>query len=148
MSFVEVNAYGQYCRFGVEWNESNAAATCTIQPTVYRFDYNSTQDNSAWTEQLRYEPNGSTGSWNLSGYGQQPSTAREWRVIDTFQSRTYDKTHSTQTVKIRIRREAGALGVVRARAIRFRVPSREGVARACGCRVGKRKRLAVPLGLT
>lgn len=102
MSFVEVNCYGQYCRFGVEWNESNAAATCTITPVVYRFDYNSTQDGSAWTEQLRYEPNGSTGSWNLQGYGTQPSTARSWRVIDTFQARTYNKAHTAQTVKIRI----------------------------------------------
>jgi uncharacterized repeat protein (TIGR02543 family) len=102
MSFVEVNCYGQYCRFGVQWNESNAAGTCAITPVVYRFDYNSTQDNSAWTEKLLYEPNGSTGSWNLSGYGTQPSTAQSWRVIDTFQARTYNKAHAAQTVKIRI----------------------------------------------
>lgn len=102
MSFVEVNCYGQYCRFGVQWNESNAAGTCTITPVVYRFDYNSTQDNSAWTEKLLYEPNGSTGSWDLAGYGTQPSTANSWRVIDTFQARTYNKAHTSQTVKIRI----------------------------------------------
>lgn len=82
--------------FGIEWNESNAGATFSIAPKIYRWDRQSTVNNGAqWKEDLT-EPSGSTGSWGW--YTFSSTAASGYRVIDTFSTRTYSKTHSSQTI--------------------------------------------------
>ena len=81
--------------FGIEWNESNAGATFSITPKIYRWDRQST-DNSGgrWSEDITKTSGSGADSWSglsfVAGSG--------YRTIDTFSKRTYTKTRSTQTI--------------------------------------------------
>lgn len=88
--------------FGIEWNESNAGATFSITPKIYRWDRQNT-DNSGgrWSEDLT-EPSGSTGSWSGLKFG----SGSGYRVIDSFAKRTYTKTHSARTITYHLRTDA------------------------------------------
>lgn len=92
------NAYGEYCKFGLDWNYTSGATTLRIAPTVYRYDSVNTQDGSAWTLELINEPNGNRGQWDYSGY----PTGAGWRQIETFNARTYTRTHSDYTVQLKV----------------------------------------------
>lgn len=81
--------------FGIEWNESNAATTFSVKPTIYRWDRQST-DNSGgrWSEDITKTSGSGTDSWSglsfVAGSG--------YRVIDTFSKRTYTKGTSAKTI--------------------------------------------------
>ena len=93
------NAYGSACKIGVEWNagSGNGNSTYTLAPKVYRYDASSTDNyGSSWSEKLQYEPSGSQGSWSGLGWGSGSGT----RQVDYFNTRTYNRTTSAQTVKL------------------------------------------------
>lgn len=93
-----------YVSFGVEWNAAyKAVGKVTIQPVVYRWDRYNTADNSKFSETLRYEPNGSTGSWSNIGWGSGSGT----RSIDPFSLRTYQRQASAYTVRLEIETSSG-----------------------------------------
>lgn len=93
-----------YVSFGVEWNAAyKAVGKVTIQPVVYRWDRYNTADNSKFSETLRYEPNGSTGSWSNIGWGSGSGT----RSVDSFNQRTYQRQASAYTVQMQIATDSG-----------------------------------------
>ena len=93
-----------YVSFGVEWNAAyKAVGKVTIQPVVYRWDRYNTADGSSFDETLRYEPNGSTGSWSNIGWGSGSGT----RSIDTFGLRTYARKAAAYTVQLEIATDSG-----------------------------------------
>lgn len=93
-----------YVSFGVEWNAAyKAVGKVTIQPVVYRWDRYNTADSSKFSETLRYEPNGSTGSWSNIGWGSGSGT----RSIDPFAQRTYSRKAAAYTVQLEIATDGG-----------------------------------------
>ena len=91
---------GSGCKIGVDWQGGDNATQCWFTIKVYRHDNSSTMNNGCdFTEELKYEPSGSTGSWTVS----MPSSSHSGDyVIDTFAKRTYNKTASVQTVTLKI----------------------------------------------
>lgn len=92
-----------YVSFGVDWDAHyKAVGYVTIQPRVYRRDSYNTYDSSSFDETLRYEPNGSTGSWTET-WGSGSGT----RNVDTFGLRTYQRQASAYTVQLKIETSSG-----------------------------------------
>lgn len=92
-----------YVSFGVDWDAHyKAVGYVTLQPRVYRRDSYNTADSSSFDETLRYEPNGSTGSWTET-WGSGSGT----RNVDTFGLRTYQRQASAYTVQLKIETSSG-----------------------------------------
>ena len=95
MTYAESKAGSNGVYFGIEWNENNSSATqFTIAPVVYRWDAQSTNNyGSSFKHTLSPDPSGA-GSWSGISY---PSGSG-YRQLDYFNTRTYTKTHSVQTI--------------------------------------------------
>ena len=92
-----------YVSFGVDWDAHyKAVGYVTLQPRVYRRDSYNTADSSSFDETLKYEPNGSTGSWTET-WGSGSGT----RNVDTFGLRTYQRQASAYTVRLEIETSSG-----------------------------------------
>lgn len=92
-----------YVSFGVDWDAHyKAVGYVTLQPRVYRRDSYNTYDSSSFDETLRYEPNGSTGSWTET-WGSGSGT----RNVDTFGLRTYQRQAAAYTVQLQITTSGG-----------------------------------------
>lgn len=92
-----------YVSFGVDWDvHYKAVGYVTLQPRVYRRDSYNTYDSSSFDETLRYEPNGSTGSWTET-WGSGSGT----RNVDTFGLRTYQRQAAAYTVQLQIATSGG-----------------------------------------
>lgn len=92
-----------YVSFGVDWDAHyKAVGYVTLQPRVYRRDSYNTADSSSFDETLKYEPNGSTGSWTET-WGSGSGT----RNVDTFGLRTYQRQASAYTVQLKIETSSG-----------------------------------------
>lgn len=92
-----------YVSFGVDWDAHyKAVGYVTLQPRVYRRDSYTTYDSSSFDETLRYEPNGSTGSWTET-WGSGSGT----RNVDTFGLRTYARQAAAYTVQLQIATSGG-----------------------------------------
>ena len=95
MTYAESKAGSNGVYFGIEWNENNSSATqFTIAPVVYRWDAQSTDNyGSSFKHTLSPDPSGA-GSWSGIPY---PSGSG-YRQLDYFNTRTYTKAHSVQTI--------------------------------------------------
>lgn len=96
MTYAEKPATGSTnVYFGIEWNEASYAETFTVKPVIYRWDRQNT-DNSGgrWSEDITKTSGSGTDSWSGLSY----VAGSGYRTIDTFSTRTYTKTHSTQTI--------------------------------------------------
>lgn len=83
---------------GIDWNASYSSTSVSIAPVIYRWDGTSTDNYGAyWWETLSPDPSGS-GSWSGMSWG---SGSGE-REIDSFVTRTYSKTTSTQYIELTI----------------------------------------------
>lgn len=83
---------------GVDWNASDSGTTYKIAPTIWRWDrYNTSNSGGSWDEKLTPDPSG-PGQWTGLNFG----SGSGWRQIDSFGTRTYTKTTSTQTVSLKI----------------------------------------------
>ena len=99
MTLSQVGYASNCCYIGCEWQESNSnAETFTITPIIKRWDkYSVTGNLGKFAESLSPDPSGA-GYW--SGYSWP--TGSGWRTADTFATRTYSKTHSAQTITMKI----------------------------------------------
>ena len=84
---------------GVDWNvTANTNTSYSIAPLIYRWDTQSTDNyGSKYSQTLSPDPSGS-GYWSGLSWGSGSGT----RKIDTFATRTYTKTTSTQTVTMKL----------------------------------------------
>lgn len=84
---------------GVDWNvTANTNTSYSIAPLIYRWDTQSTDNyGSKYSETLSPDPSGA-GYWSGLSWGSGSGT----RKIDTFATRTYTKTTSTQTVTMKL----------------------------------------------
>ena len=87
---------------GIEWNSASYTTYVTIAPTIWRWDEaNTANTGGRWSESLSPDPQGA-GYWSGLSWG----TGYGWRQIDSFATRTYNRTKSTQTVKLTITTDA------------------------------------------
>lgn len=87
-----------YCAIGVDWCASVSDGSVSLAPKVYRYDeYNTDNYGGSFDEYLSPDPSGA-GAWYDLEFGSGSGT----RTIDTFATRTYAKTHSKQTVSLKI----------------------------------------------
>ena len=88
---------------GLEWNASDVnETTYTIAPTIWRWDeVNTNNSGGRFSEWLSPDPSGA-GYWSGYSWG----SGSGWRQVDSFATRTYTKTHSTQTVKLTVQTDA------------------------------------------
>lgn len=112
MARSEQEAGRSEVKFAIEWNNKYAAAgwdgsltNYVLEPTVWRYDKNSTTDNSKWSETLNPDPN--NGNTSASWSGLSYTSGSGWRKIDTYGPRTYKLTSSTQTVTLTIKTASG-----------------------------------------
>lgn len=112
MSSEEKTAGRDEVKFKVVWNEKYAAdgwegslTNYVLEPTIWRYDKNSTTDSSKWSETLNPDTNyGNTSkTWNNLSY----VAGSGWRQIDFFNPRKYKLTSSEQTVTLTIKTGAG-----------------------------------------
>ena len=96
MTYAEKPATGSNnVYFGIEWNESNGTTAFTIQPTIYRWDRQSTSNSGGrWSEDITKTSGSGTDSWS----GLTFKDGSGYRTIDTFSKRSYSKGHSAQTI--------------------------------------------------
>ena len=98
MAHNEQRAGSDYCYLGVDWNWTASAGSVVAAPTVWRWDeYSVNAANQTFSETLSPDPSGA-GSWSGLAF----SSGSGWRKVDTFGSRTYTRTHSTQTVTLSV----------------------------------------------
>lgn len=99
MTLSQVGYASNCCYIGCEWQENNSSATTfTITPIIKRWDKYSVSGNlGEFAESLSPDPSGA-GYW--SGYSWPSGSG--WRTADTFATRTYSKTHSAQTITMKI----------------------------------------------
>lgn len=84
--------------FGLSWNESQTATTFSIAPVVYRWDrYNTDNYAGRFDDALSPDPSGA-GWWGDMPFGSGSGT----RAIDTFATRTYEKGHSEQDIRLEL----------------------------------------------
>lgn len=87
-----------YCKLGIDWFASSGATSVSITPKVYRYDlYNTDNYGGSFDEVLSPDPVGA-GSWSDLSFGKGSGT----RAIDTFATRTYTRTHKSQTVTLKL----------------------------------------------
>ena len=89
---------GHGCYLGVEWNATSTGGTLTIAPDIYRYDEGITDNYGSSFDESMTLPDGTLGRW----YGYSWGSGSGWRVVDEFSSRTYNKTHSTQTIYLNV----------------------------------------------
>lgn len=87
---------------GLEWNAASYTTYVTIAPTVWRWDeVNTANTGGRFSESLSPDPSGA-GYWSGLSWG----TGSGWRQVDTFATRTYYRTKSTQTVTLTVTTDA------------------------------------------
>lgn len=87
-----------YCKIGIDWFTSSSATGVSITPKVYRYDeYRTDNYGGSFDEYLSPDPVGA-GAWYDLEFGSGSGT----RTIDTFATRTYTRTHSSQTVTLKV----------------------------------------------
>lgn len=81
---------------GIDWNiTAETDTSLSIAPIIYRWDKLETDNyGSTWSESLSPDPVGK-GSWSDISWGGKAVGTRQ---IDSFETRTYTKTNSVQTV--------------------------------------------------
>lgn len=95
ISWYEITSY---CKLGIDWFTSSSATGVSITPRVYRYDlYNTDNYGGTYDEYLSPDPTGS-GAWYNLTFGSGSGT----RTIDTFATRSYTRTHSSQTVTLKL----------------------------------------------
>ena len=89
-----------YVSVGVDWNVTSVTETnYSIAPIIYRWDNQNTNNySSSFSETLNPQPSGGAGYWSGLSWGSGSGT----RQVDTFSTRTYEKTTSTQTINLTI----------------------------------------------
>lgn len=89
-----------YVSVGIDWNVTSVTETSySIAPIIYRWDNQNTNNYSgSFSETLNPQPNGEAGYWSGYSWGSGSGT----RQVDSFSTRTYEKTTSTQTVSLTI----------------------------------------------
>ena len=118
MTWQQQDAGRSEVKFAVQWNEKYAATGLSgslkdyiIEPVIYRYDLNETEDNSTWSERINGEPPGWEDGklWDgLKYVGQGPGqtenvTAKSgWRKIQHFLPRTYELGSTSKVVTITI----------------------------------------------
>lgn len=146
MTYKEQKAGHDNVWFGIEWNEKyvsntkgsvESMAQYTIQPEIWRWDKNWTNDTSKWSETLSKDPSigGSSQTWSGLSY----TSGSGYRKIDTFGKRTYNLGLEDQKISITIRTGSsfctvvgGSYHTVGAKTITFEwtLPSAKSVAKA------------------
>ena len=88
-----------YLSIGICWGISSSNTSVSIAPKICRWDSTGTDNYSGtFDEALSPDPVGA-GSW--SGLSWSSNAASGWSGwYDTFNTRTYNRTHSNQTVKL------------------------------------------------
>lgn len=98
MAHNEQRAGSDGCYLGVDWNYTSSATQLKIAPTVWRWDAQNTDNYSGrFSESLSPDPSGA-GYWSGLGWG----SGYGWRKVDTFATRTYTRTHSSQTITLTV----------------------------------------------
>lgn len=89
-----------YVSVGINWNVTSVTETSySIAPIIYRWDNQNTNNySSSFSETLNPQPNGEAGYWSGYSWGSGYGTRR----VDSFSTRTYEKTTSTQTISLTI----------------------------------------------
>mgnify|MGYP002765624286 FL=1 len=89
-----------YVSVGIDWNVTSVTETSySIAPIIYRWDSQNTNNySSSFSETLNPQPDGGAGHWSGLSWGSGSGT----RQVDTFSTRTYEKTTSTQTISLTI----------------------------------------------
>lgn len=89
-----------YVSVGIDWNVTSVTETnYSIAPIIYRWDNQNTNNySSSFSETLNPQPDGGVGHWSGYSWGSGSGT----RQVDTFSTRTYEKTTSTQTISLTI----------------------------------------------
>ena len=97
---IEWYNINDYVSIGIDWNVTTVTDTSySIAPIVYRWDSANTDNYaSSFSETLNPQPNGEAGYWSGYGWGSGSGT----RQVDTFSTRTYEKTTSTQTISLTV----------------------------------------------
>lgn len=93
------------CWIGIDWRVTTYNDKVTLAPYIYRSDNWSTDNyGSRFAESLNPDPNtsGGSGYWGNLSWGSGSGD----RVVDTFATRTYTKTHSSQTVQYQMHTDA------------------------------------------
>lgn len=93
------------CWIGIDWRATTYNDKVTLAPYIYRSDNWSTDNyGSRFAESLNPDPNtsGGSGYWGNLSWGSGSGD----RVVDTFATRTYTKTHSSQTVQYKMHTDA------------------------------------------
>ena len=94
----QTKSCGGGCELGVEWNENITNTQFSVAQEVWRYDAQSTDNyGSTFGENMKVDST-SIGSWYGIGWG----SGAGWREVDSFATRTYDRTHSSRTVKLTI----------------------------------------------
>lgn len=89
-----------YVSVGIDWNVTSVTETSySIAPIIYRWDNQNTNNySSSFSETLNPQPSGGAGHWSGLSWGSGSGT----RQVDTFSTRTYEKTTFTQTINLTI----------------------------------------------
>lgn len=89
-----------YVSVGVDWNVTSITETSySIAPIIYRWDNQNTNNSgSSFSETLNPQPDGGAGYWSGYSWGSGYGT----RQVDSFGTRTYEKTTYTQTISLTI----------------------------------------------
>lgn len=98
MAHNEQRAGSDGCYLGIDWNSTSSATQLKIAPTVWRWDAQNTDNYSGrFSESLSPDPSGA-GYWSGYSWG----SGSGWRKVDTFATRTYTRTHSSQTITLKV----------------------------------------------
>ena len=100
MTLNEQGYASNCCYIGVEWNENNSnPTTFTIAPVIKRWDkYSVAGDVGSFYETLNPDANNGNASASWGPYSFK--TGSGYRNCDTFATRTYNKSTSTQTISL------------------------------------------------
>lgn len=89
-------------KLGVDMNTSgNTDTQLSYAPKVYRYDEQQTWNTGGSYTEVLYLGSTEIGRWTLD-FDDQERERQDWYQIDAFQTRTVNKTHSSQTLKLRI----------------------------------------------
>lgn len=94
------------CWIGIDWRATTYNDKVTLAPYIYRSDNWSTDNyGSQFDESLMPDPNTPSRPYGWWGYFSWGSGSGD-RVVETFATRTYTKTHSSQTVQYQMHTDA------------------------------------------
>lgn len=92
------SGYSSYVGMGLDWNSSTSNSSVSIAQKVYRWDkYTTDNYGGKWSETLTL-PDGTTQTWSNLSFGSGKGT----RQLDSFTTRTYQRTHSAYNITHRI----------------------------------------------